>query len=307
MDNNMTEILPSVISCAATQKHFASSTEAIAAKIVIIILNIFISCFGLLANTLVIIGYVTSRRLQTMQNTMILILAISDVGVTAFVQPMNVTANIRGLLGKRDCILWDVVFVSALLFQGLSLITILILSLQSYITLAYPYRYQTIITKTRVIGAFFFSCLLVCISVFLVFVHKPFTDIIFLVILCSTVVTVVFTWSWTYKLVSRHQRVIGSTQTPATRQNVSRKKVLRSTITVFAVISSLLACYSFILCFFFFHPLLNPSKLGQNTYSILFSIAVTLIYLNSLLNPSLVFWRCGVFRQAAKNIFSRKH
>ena len=103
MDNNATELFPLVISCTTHQIRFASSINAVAAKIVITVLNIFISCFGLLANTLVITGYVCSRHVQTIENTMFLFLAITDVGV----QPMYVAANISGLFGKRSCILWD--------------------------------------------------------------------------------------------------------------------------------------------------------------------------------------------------------
>ena len=306
MDNNATGLLPLVISCTTHQIRFASNINTVTAKIVITILNIFISCFGLLANTLVITGYVCNRRIQTVQNTMFLFLAINDVGVTAFVQPMFVAASINGLFGNRSCILWDVIYVSAVLFQGLSLVTIVILSLQSYITLAYPYRYQSIITKPRVIVVFFSFGLFVAISDFLVFLLPPITIFMFIFILCSAITTVVFTWIWTYKLIARHQSVIRSTQTPATRQNNARKKVLKSTITVFAVISSLLGCYSLVLVFFLFHTLLTPSNIGDDTFSILFSIAVTLMYLNSLLNPCLLFWRCGEFRQAAKNIFNWK-
>jgi hypothetical protein len=239
MANNSTELLPSVILCTTNEVRFATSMGAIAAKIVITIIIIFVSFFGIFANTLVIVGYVGNSRLRTIQNTMFLFLAITDVGVTAFVQPIHVAANLSGLLGKRSCILWEINFVLGILFEELSLVTIVILSLQSYITLAYPYRSQNIITKSRVIIAFFVSWLLVFISAFLVFLHKPFADYIFICIVCFAIVTVVFTSSWTYKLVAQHQNVIDITQTPTTRQNVSRKKVLRSTVTVFAVISSL--------------------------------------------------------------------
>ena len=160
---------------------------------------------------------------------MFLFLAITDIGVTAFVQPMYVAANISGLFGKRSCILWDVIYVSSVFFQGLSLATIVILSLQSYVTLAYPNRYQSIITKPRVIVVFFSFGFFVAISDFLVFLHQPFTSFMFVVILCSAIITVVFTWIWTYKLIARHQSVIRSTQTPVTRQNVTRKKVVLCT------------------------------------------------------------------------------
>ena len=73
-----------------------------------------------------------------------------------------------------------------------------------------------------------------------------------LAVIIVSIVIVVLTWWWTYKLVARHQRAIQTTQTPSTIQNISRRKILRSTITAFVITADLLVCYSLGLVLFFF-------------------------------------------------------
>jgi hypothetical protein len=85
--------------------------------------------FGTLANGLVIMACCRNPRLRTIQYTIFLLLAITDIGVTAFVQPIFVIATLSGLLGKPyNCILWGLQNILSFLFLELSLITVVTLS-----------------------------------------------------------------------------------------------------------------------------------------------------------------------------------
>jgi hypothetical protein len=217
-----------------------------------VLFNIFISFFGTLANGFVIMAYYRDPRLHTIQNTIFLLLAITDISVTAFVQPTYVAALLSGLLGKPNCLLWFITMTATRLFILFSLLTIVILSLQSYITLAFPFRFQSILTNRRlkVMAAFFW---LIVTTIALAFVFYPLLDVYFGVcIISSTIVIVVFTWIWTYKLVNRQQKAIHTNQPSSAQEVVSRKKILRSTVTAFAIILSLLGCYCFGLYYLIF-------------------------------------------------------
>ena len=281
---------------------FPIGIKAMSLQAALAMANIVASLFGTLANGLVIMAYYRNPRLRTIQNTIFLLLAITDIGVTAFVQPIFAVAILSGLLGNRSCILWGL--QTMFLFLELSLVTIAILSVQSYITLAYPYRWQSIITKSRLNSVFVFSWLFILLLTLAIFQLYDFVLYGALGILFLAIITVVFTWCWTYKLVARHRKAIQTTQTPASSENVAQKKILRSTVTAFAIISSLLAYFFLILYFFIFQNFLNASRLGDVTYGILWALAMTLTYLNSLLNPCLVFWRSTCFREAVQNIFN---
>ena len=300
MASNVTFLwLNSIIKCEMTLVHLPTGLKAIALKAAVAIINIVIALFGTLANGLVIMAYCRNPRLRTIQNTIFLLLAIPDLSVTAFVVPIYVAAILCNFLGSHSCTLWDVGSLLSVLFLQLSLVTSVILSLQSYITLAYPYHHQTMITKRRLIITIVSFFLLVSSLTFSVFWRRYILAYGFAVIVSLAIITVVLTWCWTYKLVARHQRAIQTTQSPSTSQNISRRKILRSTITAFFIIASLLSCYALSSFLYCTEILQNHAKIASVTL-----IAVTFVYLNSLLNPCLVFWRSTAFRETVGILFS---
>ena len=191
-----------------------------------------------------------------------------------------------------------------MIFVYLSLATMVILSVQSYLTLAYPYHCQNIVTMRRLKITVICSSVCIVAATFAVKFNSPLQIYLTVLIISSTISIVVFTWIWTCRLVVRHRKAIEATQTTSAREIVSKKKILRSTVTALAVILSLLCCYLFGLCFVFFKLLLNAWKIDGDTNSILAAAVATLMYLNSLLNPCLVFGRNSSFRKEIKNMFN---
>ena len=290
--------------CGIVHIYIPTSTKVIVLTAAVTIINIFIAIFGTVANSLVIIAYYRNLRLRTIQNTIFLVLAITDISVTALVQPTYVAAKLNELQGKYNCLLRNASSLLSMFFVLLSMETIAILSLHSYITLAYPYHWQSIITKSCANIAIVLSLFLASVLTFGTYLHEYFFSYAQPSLVILVIVIIVFTWYWTCKQIARHRNTIHTTQVPTTNQTISRKKILRSTITALAVILSLLTCYSLSIILFIFQRFLNTSRIGYEWYSSLRSIALTLAYLNSLLNPCLVFWRSTAFRETVKNIFN---
>ena len=289
--------------CEVSLVHPPTGVKAISLEIAVLVINIVIALFGTVANGLIIMSFYRNPRLRTIQNKILILLAFTDFCVCAIVQPIYVAAVANSLLGKHICLLWDMRVMLTKLFLGLSLITITILSLQMYLTLAYPYHCKNIITKSRLNIVIASSWLLVLVFTGSTFVDKAFVIFALRSILCITIVTVITTWWWTYKLVARHRKAIHSTQAPSNSTKLSRKTVLRSTITALAVILSLLTCYLLAFIQLVFGNFLNSSRLGHNTFHIYWTTTATLAYLNSLLNPCLLIWRSTAFRKTVRNIF----
>ena len=294
------------MTCKFSPEYFPSSVKGMAVEILVLVLNIFNLICGTVANSLVIFLFYRNSRLRTIQNRIFMYLAITDICVAALVQPIYVATIVNSLLGKHVCPLWDARVILSKFFLGLSLITITILSLQTYITLAYPYLWQRIITKFRLNITLISSWIFILFLTAAVFLHEGFFFYAMPCIVFITIATVMITWCWTCKLVARHRRAIQTTQRPSNSENIPQKKILRSTITGLVVIFSLLVCYVLALLHFVFADFLYSSRLDHLTNHILWSISVTLMYLNSLLNPCLVFWRSTPFREALKNIFNLK-
>ena len=301
MASNLSHTCP-VFVCETGDYFILRGKKATVLKAVVAV-NIILALFGTVVNSLVIMAYYLNPRLRTIQNTIFLLLAITEISVTALAEPTYVVFNLNMLTGQRSCVILDANYISSILFVQLSLVTIVILSLQSYITLAYPYRWQSLVTKSRVCFTILISWTVISISALCGIVHEVFREYIPAGVISLAIFIVVYTWCWTYKLVARHRREIHSLQTPSTNQFTSRTKILRSTVTALVVILALVGCYLMILCFIIFENFLGPSSIGCDTYELVWSVAITLMYLNSSINPCLVFWRCNLFKQTVRTAF----
>jgi hypothetical protein len=272
-------------------------TTALSATIVI---NILLSIFGTVANGLIILAYCRNSRLRTIQNFIFLLLAFTDLSVTALVQPMLVVVNLGGIFGSTNsCVLLRVCALLSFVCVNLSLTTMVILSLQSFITLAYPYRYKTIITKFRLKITFFASWIFILSLTPIIAFQKKTRIAVYgsLVIILSSISIVVFTWIWTCRLVARHRRDIRANQNPSTPENVTKKKIIRSTVTAIVIISSLLGCYFFFVILLLYDAV-NMGYDGSNSY-VPWMVSITLVYSNSLINPCLVFRRNSELKKIA--------
>ena len=220
-----------------------------------------------------------------------MVLAVIDISVTAGVQPICAATLLRILLGTWDCLFANIFLVISAVFLRLSLIIIVILTLHSYTTLAYPYSCQSIFTKRRLSVAVQFSSLLIIISVSLpyLFTHTQFIFYLMCVLHISpTLVIVLSTWIWIYKLVARHRRAIETTQTPAGQEIANRKKILKSTITAFLVTFSLFGCYSLELVISLY-KLIENWRVDHSVHYILHTLSLTLMCSNSSLNHPFYF------------------
>lgn len=268
-----------------------------------VITNIVFSLCGTMANVLIILSYCRYRNVRVVQNTLFTLLAITDLTITALAQPIYTVAILQSAFSIYDCELWFVIYVTSSLCLGLSLSTVTILSLHSFVTLAYPYHYQKLVTYLKglvVISwltVFIVVTLLTCFASQGVFIMTGAGLIIF------TILTVTSTWLWTYKLIRRHRRRIATSQMPTncTGNLVAQKKVLRSTTTACMVVGGLITCY-----LLGFARLIYEANISGNNWIVLEYVlrplSTTLMYGNSLLNPCLVLWRSTEFRGAAKRI-----
>ena len=295
---------PFILSCIR-HLQLASNKNEVLAEIALVVINIIFCLLGTAANSLVIIAYCRNSHLRTIQNMLFLLLAFTDIGVTSFAQPAFAAAMLSDLLGKRDCLVWNITIILSWLFIGLSLVTIAVLTLQTYITLAYPYRFQSIITKTRLIilVVVFWFVIAAPLLKTLILRHLALTNYICFGVILLPTIFVIFTWLWIHKLVSRHRRVIETSQTPTGPNFETRQTVLRSTITALFVTLSLFGCCCPTIVFML-SEMISTWRVDQNIYLTLHQVSWTLMYLNSLLNPCLVFWRSSNFWKAARNIVS---
>ena len=195
------------------------------------------------------------------------------------------------------------IYVISCLCLSLSLVTVTILSLHSFVTLAFPYHYQLLVPYLKALIALSWASVVIVVSLLVCFASQRVFTTTGAGLIVFTILTVTVTWLWTYKLIRRRRRRIATSQTPTnfTGNLVARWRVLRSTTTACMVVGGLITCYVL-----GFARLIYEANMSGENWEILEYVlrpmSTTFMYGNSLLNPSLVLWRNTEFRKATKKI-----
>ncbi len=186
-------------------------------NITLITVSVSSALLGSIANVLVVLSYFKNSRLRTLSNIPLLSLAFSDLLVTAVVLPLHSTRLIKEIYGTHDCILWTFTRLTSYFSAGVSLLTVTFISVERFITLAYPYRYQTILTRLRMkiivatIWCFTFAFVVSHLGLipYKVFLALSAT----IVVIC--IITLLSIWTWVLKLLRRHKRRITTQHRPS--------------------------------------------------------------------------------------------
>lgn len=270
---------------------------------ILMVVDVVLSLVGTFANLLIITAFAKRNRLRTLSNMLLVTLACSDVLVTAVVQPLHAVRMLKEIYGTHNCLLWTVNRLTYYFCCGVSLLTVTIITLERFITLAFPFRHQSILTMTRakvIIASTWLGTFSFVVSHLNLFPYTVFLSISASFLSLSGL-TVISIWLWIRRLLCRHKNTIEATQRPSTvsQTTTSRKQVFRNTRTSFIVVLAVFLCYSpsiVMLAYYSTQP---------NNFVVIFVVfswleAITLA--NSVLNPVLLFWRSSDFRNTAKEL-----
>ena len=272
-------------------------------NIVLIVISLSSAILGVIANILVVLSYFKNARLRTLSNIPLLSLAFSDLLVTTIVLPLHVTRLFKEIYGSHDCLLWALKRLASYFSTGLSLLSLTVLSVERFITLAYPYNYQTILTKLRMNIAVAATWFLTFVFVFCTIGVIPYKVLRAMatstVVLCTTTLLVI--WIWVYKLLKNHQRKISANQVPSgTWKLESGQQAHRNTRIMAVIVTVFILSYVPLvlsLAYYWTEP-----KSFTGIYLVT-PWGETIVLMHSLFNPLYVFWRKSEFSQTARNLF----
>ena len=265
--------------------------------------NIILMIVSIIANSLVIAAVWKTPSLRYPSNLFLCNLALSDVIVGLIVEPFYLTVELLKMHGYPkgdDCTLETAFSVIAFLVCGVSFGNVTLVSMDRYMAIHYPLRYDTIVTIPRVyiliiscwvLSAFCSSILLWNMVIFLYLVT----------VFCAIFLTMsTFIHIKIYRIVRRHRSVIQAQEQAVHSTNADLNMVgfKKTVINTFLVHYFLLICYLPLTVACILLILTDGSP-------ILWRVATTIAYLNSALNPFLYCWRLPAMRGPVATLFKK--
>ena len=269
----------------------SSGTSSSTIAIVNCVINVPLMLAAIFGNTLVLTAILTSSFLRSSPSMILLCgLAVSDLAVGLIVQPLFIAKNLA-----LNSFIDTLYGMMATALCGISLNTMVMISVDRVLALRFHMSYSTVVTSPRVIVTmilswlfhFLFSCsnrffnwkVQFCVSCVLVGIYS---------IVAATA------YIYIYRIVRRHQLQIHIQQQAVQGSNTA---VTGERTTVNTFIFYIFTCFCYL-------PWLICRLSTEASPCVNLT---TLIFANSAINPLLFCWRLHELRTAVKNLTTTCH
>ena len=286
-------------------------------NIPLIVVNLFLLVFIVLGNTTVILAYFRNTTLQSVPNMLLITLAYTDLFVGIVAQPLFISILVRDVLGVRPlCWLALLSSVTLKFCGGASFMTLsLIISLERYMAICYPLKHRCWITKTRLkraVGALWSfllalsGCLLLGMSYkayFLILSISTFTGVAVTAFsCCGILIKLKIGWQKHTSPINFEAQIRGHSQchsAASLTSNDAKKNDYKVAVTMFCIIGAIVVCYTPMFAAIVYAQVRSRNELYLKYF---YPNAMTLIFLNSLLNPVIYCLRNRRFTNALRKI-----
>ena len=261
-------------------------------------INVALSITATLGNALILVALHKESSLNPPSKLFLRCLALSDLCVGLVAQPLAVgsllsAVNHRWKLCRISEILWY--FVSMMLTN----VTLIAISVDRLFALLLGIRYRQVVTMKRARSLIPIFLLTSITSSVLQHTHLPTFLVYNTLVWFLWLITSIYCYARIYLILRNH---IQAQVTPQSQQNgISRLNVLRYKNTVS---TALWVFAAMMFCYLPFGMFLIVGTLIERSGSLVIAtfLTMTLLYLNSSLNPMLYCWKIREVRNAAKEI-----
>ncbi|KAK3752381.1 hypothetical protein QZH41_000378 [Actinostola sp. cb2023] len=300
---NTTFLVPlsSQVNVSSTEGNPTKCTFPLAHGIPIVLLNSIFSIFGTFGNVLIIVVVLKTRKLRRISNYLLLSLAVADLFVTTFAQPMQVTTVAVKTFGHFCVREVDYAYdVIANFSCSCSLYHLAAISIDRAIVIAKPHNYQSIMGKYGLrimVGA----CWGMAIMFVSLRVPLPETLTLSIAIIFASYLIIIVSYSIILFQITR-ERVTRKMQ-PADSRGISRdarmERRVAGTIAIIIVVFSI--CWFPLVGFY----VTMKKGLLRNLSGVPYMWIRTILLLNSSMNFLIYSFRIDHFRSAYKRIIRR--
>ena len=270
------------------------------------VFNIFLSYTAFMLNIVTIYAIHKTSTMPNTLKTLLLSLACSDVAVGLFIQPFYTFFLINWVrLDIPGCNTQQVWTISSRLFSDALLLGVVAVSVDGFSAVHLHLRYQELVSHMRVV------VMMVSIWVFsgffsLMILWGPFNtwNLIRTITAAFGFIITLVVYIRIYQTVQRHKNHIQSMQIRDEAQSEEIKNLtvlIKSTVGIFYVYIVFLICYlPFTICMAVIQIYGSNIALKK-----LFLYSLTLVYLNSSLNPVIYCWKMKRIRRAIIDVLRR--
>ena len=269
--------------------------------VAMIVLDAVIAALASCSNAVVIYTISRTPSLQTPSNILILGLAISDFSLGVFVQPFDCVSLFAELENDQNFYYW-----SNLVFQSsawtLALVSILTLTMviaDRFLAIHLHLRYQELITVKRyviVLAIIWFISPWFGVYSHMSNSNRNFFHVSIAVLSILTILNGYFIFK-IRQAIRRHSLQI-HVNAPMGQDMPRHKKSVK---TMYLMIGS------FVLCYGPFSAIMVASEILDHafTLSVYFDLFITLVMSNSVMNPTIYFWRIEEMLNAAPAVLQK--
>ena len=264
-----------------------------------IALNSFLCCTAIMLNIVTIHAIRKTSSLPKTLKTLLLSLAVSDVGVGLVIQPFYISLFVNWLQENYPaCRIYMAFYITMGLFSKTSFYNVMAITIDRFLAIHLHLRYQELVTHKRVVAVVISIWLISAFLVLMALWVPP--DIRTLFVFMGTVVGFLLTtlvYIRIYFAVRRHKNQIQAQQVQNAAQTgemANSASPIKSAVGTFYVYLVFMVCYLPIFICSAALAIYGPS-IAFKKY-LLFS--VTLVFLNSSLNPVVYCWKMRHIRHA---------
>ena len=265
------------------------------------VFNSFLCHTAIMLNIVTIYALRRTASLPKTLKTLLLSLAVSDVGVGLLGQPLYISLLVMWLQQiDPGCNTYKSFLIVLALFSLASFFGVVALSLDRFLAIHLHLRYQELVTHKRVVAVVISIWVLsVFLSLMILWVPFDVSGLFVLVLGVLGLLVIVGVYIRIYSVTRRHKNQIAQVQRFAQTEEIANlTSLVKSAFGIFYVFLVLLICYL-------------PSFIGMVVYQIygpsiplkkVLFFSWTLFNLNSSLNALIYCWKMAHIRHAIFNI-----
>ena len=282
--------------------------------LVVCLLNAFLSYTATMLNIVTIHAIRKTPSLSKNLKTLLLSLAVSDLGVGLVAQPLYVARLI--MESRLNIETYNAIYIAYLipanLFRFATLFLVTVLCAERFIAIQYYLRYQEIVTHKRVVAVVVSTWVLSGLfSLTRLWIPKIIMYVVFGITQLACIIAATFFSIRIYLSVRLHVneiQVLQLQQAPQNAQMVNVRRMRKFAMMSVYVCLVLTVCYLPNICTLFAVAFTSRPSTGIKHLQF---YTVTLLFLNSSLNPVIYCWKMKYIRHTIigfiRNAFTKQN